>query len=131
MKSLLATLFIILATLLPLKAEASHIELKPCIQKAHCVRENWDVTNIMNPLSEVQIIIENTPRMKIVEIDGDYLHAESTSRFMKYVDDLEISYEKTDNKLIVRSESRVGEGDFGVNQKRVDLLNASLFQKQK
>ena len=130
MKSFLAALFIILATLLPLKAEASHIELKPCIQKSHCVKEDWDVKDIKDPLSEVQIIIESTPRMKIVEIDGDYLHAESTSRFMKYVDDLEISYEKSENKLTVRSESRVGEGDFGVNQKRVDLLNTKLFQNQ-
>tara|TARA_Y100001968_G_C19453968_1_gene770822 strand:- start:1266 stop:1661 length:396 start_codon:yes stop_codon:yes gene_type:complete len=130
MKSFLTTLFILFVTFLPFKAEASHIDLKPCIQTSHCVREEWIVEDIKDPLSELQIILENTPRIKITEIDGDYLHAEATSRFMKYIDDLEISYKNSENELIVRSESRMGEGDFGVNQKRVDLLKSNLFNIQ-
>jgi len=102
-------------------------ELKPCIQKAHCVREEWDVTNIENPFDEIKTIIENTPRTEIVELYGDYLHAEATSKWMKYVDDLEISYFPGLNKLLIRSESRVGESDLGVNQKRVDLLKLKIF----
>ena len=46
---------------------------------------------------------------------------------MKYVDDLEIAFVPESNKLLVRSESRVGESDLGVNQKRVDLLKSKLF----
>ena len=46
---------------------------------------------------------------------------------MKYVDDLEVSFVPESGKLLVRSESRVGEGDLGVNQKRVDLLKSKLF----
>ena len=126
--SLLFSIMVLVITFLPNRSFASHIELKPCIQTSHCVREEWVAENIKDPLSEIQIILENTPRMKIVEIDGDYLHAESTSRIMKYVDDLEVSFEESDNKLTIRSESRVGEGDFGVNQKRVDLLKSKLFQ---
>ena len=125
--SLFFSVLILFLTFIPFRTEASHIPLKPCIQKSHCVREEWEADKIKDPLSEIQIILENTPRMEIVEIDGDYLHAESTSRFMKYVDDLEVSYEESEKKLIIRSESRVGEGDFGVNQKRVDLLKSKLF----
>ena len=130
MKSLylLFSLLVLTLTFVPFKADASHVDLKPCIQTSHCVREEWMAESIKDPLSEIQIILENTPRMEIVEIDGDYLHAESTSRFMKYIDDLEVSYNEFENKLIIRSESRVGEGDFGVNQKRVDLLKSKLFQ---
>ena len=46
---------------------------------------------------------------------------------MKYVDDLEVSFVPESRKLLVRSESRVGEGDLGVNQKRVDFLKSKLF----
>ena len=126
--SLFFSIIVLVVSSLPIRSFASHIDLKPCIQISHCVREEWDTVNIEDPLSEVQIILENTPRIEIVEIDGDYVHAESTSKFMKYVDDLELSFNASDNKLTVRSESRVGEGDFGVNQKRVDLLKAKLFQ---
>jgi len=91
------------------------------------VREELLLDDIDDPLSEVQLILENTPRMEIIEIDGDYLHAEATSRLMKYVDDLEVSYDKLENKLTIRSESRVGEGNFGVNKKRVDLIKKQLF----
>ena len=47
---------------------------------------------------------------------------------MKYVDDLEISFVPESNKLQLRSESRVGESDLGVNQKRVDLLKSKFFK---
>ena len=126
--SLFFSILVLVVTILPIRSFASHVDLKPCIQTSHCVREEWVAEDIKDPLSEIQIILENTPRMEIVEIDGDYLHAEATSRIMKYVDDLEISFEESDNKLIIRSESRVGEGDFGVNQKRVNLLKSKLFQ---
>ena len=126
--SLFFSIIVLVVSLLPIRSFASHIDLKPCIQTSHCVREELVTENIKDPLSEIQIILENTPRMEIVEIDGDYLHAESTSRIMKYVDDLEVSFDESNNKLIIRSESRVGEGDFGVNQKRVDLLKSELFK---
>tara|TARA_B100001287_G_scaffold166225_1_gene139709 strand:- start:129 stop:530 length:402 start_codon:yes stop_codon:yes gene_type:complete len=128
--SLFFSIIVLVVSLLPIRSFASHIDLKPCIQTSHCVREELVTENIKDPLSEIQIILENTPRMEIVEIDGDYLHAESTSRIMKYVDDLEVSFDESNNKLIIRSESRVGEGDFGVNQKRVDLLKSELFKSK-
>ena len=46
----------------------------------------------------------------------------------KYVDDLEISFVPESSKLQVRSESRVGESDLGVNQKRIDLLKSIIFR---
>ena len=64
----------------------------------------------------------------IVELKGDYLHAEVTSKWMKYVDDLEVSFVPESKKLLVRSESRLGESDLGVNQKRVDLLKSKFFK---
>ena len=45
---------------------------------------------------------------------------------MRYIDDLEISFLPASNMLLIRSESRVGESDLGVNQKRVDLLKSKI-----
>ncbi len=124
----LSILFLLLYVLvMPSTAMASHIELKPCVQVSHCVREELNVDSIDSPYEKVKSIIENSPRTKIVESDGDYLHAEVTSRIMKYVDDLEISFSPEKNNLLIRSESRVGDGDFGVNRKRVDLIVNNLL----
>ena len=127
MKIFFVSFFIFIGFIFPSASFASHIELSECVEIAHCVREEWDVKSIEQPFNEVKEIIENTPRSLIVELDGDYLHAEVTSKWMKYVDDLEVSFVPESRKLLVRSESRVGEGDLGVNQKRVDLLKSKLF----
>jgi Uncharacterized protein conserved in bacteria len=62
-----------------------------------------------------------------VQIDGDYLPAEATSKWMKYVDNLEVSFLPESDIVSIRSESRVGESDLGVNQKIVDLLKSKMF----
>ena len=127
MKNLFILFLLLYGLFTPSSAIASHIELKPCIQVSHCVREELDVERIDSPYEKVKTIVENSPRTRIVDSDGDYLHAEVTSRIMKYVDDLEISFLPEKNNLLIRSESRVGEGDFGVNRKRVDLIINNLF----
>ena len=127
MKIFFVGIFIFLGFLFPSASFASHIDLSKCVEIEHCVREDWEVSSIEQPFKEIKEIIENSPRTEIVELDGDYLHAEVTSKWMKYVDDLEISFVPESSKLQVRSESRVGESDLGVNQKRVDLLKSKLF----
>tara|TARA_Y100000991_G_scaffold111148_1_gene83749 strand:+ start:115 stop:498 length:384 start_codon:yes stop_codon:yes gene_type:complete len=116
-----------LGFIFPSTSFASHIDLSECVEIAHCVREEWEVNSFEQPFKDIKEIIENSPRSVIVELDGDYLHAEVTSKWMKYVDDLEVSFLPESGKLQVRSESRVGESDLGVNQKRVDLLKSKLF----
>ena len=129
MKNLFILFLILIGLVIPSPSMASHVELKPCIQVSHCVREELNVEKIDSPYEKVISIVQNSPRTKIVESDGDYLHAEVTSRIMKYVDDLEISFLPETNNLIIRSESRVGDGDFGVNRKRVDLIINNLLNR--
>ena len=128
MNKLFLGIFICISFLFPSSSFASHIRLKPCIEVNHCVREEWEVNNLKEPFEEIKLLIEKTPRTEIVEIDGDYLHAEATSKWMKYIDDLEVSFLPESNMLLIRSEARVGEGDLGVNQKRVDLLKSKMFK---
>ena len=127
MKNFIVSILIFISFIFPSASYASHIELSECVEIAHCVREEWEVSSIEKPFNEIKELIEKSPRSVIVELDGDYLHAEVTSKWMKYVDDLEVSFIPESNKLLVRSESRVGESDLGVNQKRVDKLKSKLF----
>ena len=127
MRIIFVSIFICLGLIFPSSSFASHIDLSECVEIAHCVREEWEVSSIEKPFNDIKELIENSPRSLIVDIDGDYLHAEVTSRWMKYVDDLEVSFDSETNKLQVRSESRVGDSDLGVNQKRVNLLKSNLF----
>ena len=127
MKIFFLAILIFSCFLYPSSSYASHVEIKPCIEVAHCVMEELMVNDIKEPFEKIKTLIENTPRTEIVEINGDYLHAEVTSKWMKYVDDLEVSFLPESNTLLIRSESRVGEGDLGVNKRRVDLLKSKMF----
>tara|TARA_B100000212_G_scaffold190499_1_gene143626 strand:- start:138 stop:527 length:390 start_codon:yes stop_codon:yes gene_type:complete len=129
MKNLFILSLLLIGLVIPSPSMASHVKLKPCIEVSHCVREELNVEKIDSAYEKVISIVQNSPRTKIVESDGDYLHAEVTSRIMKYVDDLEISFLPETNNLIIRSESRVGDGDFGVNRKRVDLIINNLLER--
>ena len=63
----------------------------------------------------------------IVRDQGDgYLYAQFTTRWMTFVDDLELWVDPVNNVVQVRSASRVGRKDFGVNRDRVERLGAGL-----
>lgn len=54
--------------------------------------------------------------------NGNYLAATFSSAFFGFVDDLEIRIDATQKMIHLRSASRVGYGDGGVNRKRTELL---------
>ena len=124
--SLVGILFLV-GLIFPSPSYASHVELEPGIEIKYCAIAEWDVKSINEPLKEVQAIVKNIPGSEIVEVDGDYMHAEVVSKNMEFVNDLEVSYSPDTKKLVIRSEAREGKGDFGVNQKRVDSINKDLL----
>jgi len=67
-------------------------------------------------------------RAKIATATDRYLHIEFTSFLFRFVDDLEILVDATESRLEVRSASRVGRSDFGVNRKRVEKMR-QLFEE--
>ncbi|MER3432607.1 MAG: DUF1499 domain-containing protein [Leptolyngbya sp. ERB_1_1] len=70
--------------------------------------------------------IESLPRTKIIQASGDYLYAEFTSKIMGFVDDVEFYIDKPANVIQVRSASRLGESDLGVNRQRIESIRAQL-----
>ncbi|OPY14199.1 MAG: hypothetical protein A4E66_00453 [Syntrophus sp. PtaB.Bin001] len=67
----------------------------------------------------------------IREDQGDYLRATFTSRIFRFVDDVEFRMVVEKKIIHVRSASRVGRSDLGVNRKRVETLRAVFAQNEK
>jgi uncharacterized protein (DUF1499 family) len=76
--------------------------------------------------SAAERIVRGMPRTRIVEFDSDFLHAESRSAVFGFVDDLELWLRASEKRIAVRSASRVGWSDMGVNGRRVETLRRSL-----
>jgi uncharacterized protein (DUF1499 family) len=66
------------------------------------------------------------PRTRIVKETEDYLHAECRSALFRFVDDLELQLRPSESIIAVRSASRLGYSDLGVNRRRVEGLRESL-----
>ena len=66
---------------------------------------------------------------RIVEDNKSYLHAVFTSRFLRFIDDLELRLDDTAGVIHFRSASRTGYSDLGVNRKRIEAF-LSLYTKQ-
>ena len=75
---------------------------------------------------QVREIVKDMPRTKIVEITDNYLHAECRSAIFRFVDDLELELRPDEGIIAVRSASRAGYSDFGVNRRRVEQLREVL-----
>lgn len=71
-------------------------------------------------------VLRQTERCAVIRQDAGYLHAEFTSRLMGYVDDVEMLMDEKASVIHVRSASRLGSSDFGVNRKRIEAIRASL-----
>ncbi|MCU0526631.1 MAG: DUF1499 domain-containing protein [Elainella sp. Prado103] len=79
-------------------------------------------------IPKLKAVIEGMERTKIVTETADYLYAEFTSALMGYVDDVEFYLDPTTpGQLQVRSASRLGQSDLGVNRKRIEEIRSQLM----
>jgi uncharacterized protein (DUF1499 family) len=65
-------------------------------------------------------VVKSTPRARIVSRTNDYLYAEYESALMGFVDDVEFWLDPNTKVIHVRSASRLGYSDFGVNRARIE-----------
>jgi len=73
----------------------------------------------MNRLKE---IVRSLPRTAVITDTGAYLHVEFTSALFRFVDDVEFLADNGAKVIHVRSASRLGTSDMGVNRKRIELI---------
>ena len=73
-------------------------------------------------------VVNGMERVTVVKSEPGYLYAEFSTRLMGYVDDAEFSLDEKAGVIQVRSASRLGSSDFGVNRKRIESIRSKLAQ---
>lgn len=77
-------------------------------------------------LERLRRVVEGMDGAKVVKSDPGYLYVQFTTRWMKFVDDCEFWFDPRAGVIQVRSASRIGREDFGVNRERVEAIRARL-----
>ncbi len=77
-------------------------------------------------VAKIARVIEDLPGSHIVEQRDDYLYAQFTTPLLRFVDDVEFWFDPAAGVVQVRSASRVGRKDLGVNRARVESIRARL-----
>ena len=106
-------------------------QLAACKLSPNCVssqanpsdREHY-IAPIHGSMAAVRKAVAGMPRTTIVSEKENYLYAEFRTKLLRYVDDVEFFHDGT--VIHVRSCSRLGRRDFGVNRKRVEALRALI-----
>lgn len=75
-------------------------------------------------LARLRGVLEATEGVRVVLVDPGYLRAEATTRWLRFVDDLEFWLDPVDGLIHLRSASRVGRNDFGANRARIEAIRA-------
>ena len=109
--------------------------LAPCRRTPNCVcsqAEAQDREHYIAPIAfrgsmqDLRRAIESMPRAIVIAVGGHYLYAEFRTKVMRYVDDTEFYFDEKAALIHVRSASRLGRRDFGVNRARVEALRARI-----
>lgn len=112
-------------------------KLTPCPNTPNCVSsQSLDAEHSIEPLTytstaaeamaDLKKVIQSLKKTKTITESKNYLYVEFTSAIMGFVDDVEF-YLNEDAKVIhVRSASRLGKSDLGVNRKRIETIGAKL-----
>jgi uncharacterized protein (DUF1499 family) len=115
----------------------SNGKLAPCPNSPNCVSsQSTDTLHAIAPLTynsspekaiaNLKQVIESLPRTTIISETEDYLYVEFKSALMGFVDDVEFSLDRNANVIHVRSASRLGQSDLGVNRKRIETIREKV-----
>jgi uncharacterized protein (DUF1499 family) len=109
--------------------------LAPCPSSPNCVSSQaGDDAHRVAPLpftgtagaaiGRLTAIVRSLPRASVVTTTGTYLHAEFRSAVFRFVDDVEFLADEPAGVIHVRSASRVGFSDLGVNRRRIEAIRS-------
>lgn len=108
-------------------------KLAPCPPSPNCVSsQSSDKEHFIAPLSyttsgpqaaaALKNIVLGMKRARIVDERDSYIHAEFTSALWRFVDDVEFYVDDAAKVIHLRSASRLGKSDLGVNRKRMEAI---------
>ena len=132
---------VILACMLSSNTTQAGPVITPCPDRPNCVSSQAaDEQHFIEPLriagdpgtawSSLKTILQQQPGARIVAEQNNYLHAEFRSRVFRFVDDVEFVIQADQGVIDVRSASRTGYSDFGVNRRRIERIRG-LFAASK
>jgi uncharacterized protein (DUF1499 family) len=78
-------------------------------------------------MKALEAVLGAMPGTTIVEQRPDYLYAQVQTRWLKFVDDVEFWANPASNAIELRSASRLGREDFGVNRQRIEKIRAAYL----
>ena len=67
-------------------------------------------------------------RVQLVAETDEYIHVTFTTKWLGFVDDVECYAPKNEKIVHIRSASRVGKYDFGVNNRRIQAIKKRFAQ---
>lgn len=88
--------------------------------------KNSDGTPALGVLAQV---MQTMPGITLVEQRADYLYARSQTPWLKFEDDLEFWVNPDKRAIDVRSASRLGRKDFGVNRRRIEAIRRAYLAR--
>ncbi|MCB9925692.1 MAG: peptide-methionine (R)-S-oxide reductase MsrB [Planctomycetaceae bacterium] len=109
--------------------------LAPCPDSPNCVStEAIDPGHAIEPLPladtdqrTIEMIasaVSSLPGSRSVLTKENYLHAEFRSPWLRFVDDVEFLVDSEEGVVQLRSASRVGRSDLGVNRRRIEEIRS-------
>jgi uncharacterized protein (DUF1499 family) len=94
----------------------------PSSDKEHRIEPISFTSTAEAAMAKLKSLVQDMERTEIITETGDYLYAEFTSALMGYVDDVEFYLDSSANIIHVRSASRLGKSDLGVNRQRIEEI---------
>ncbi len=101
-------------------------KLSECFIETNCVLVEWDFEDVNGSFERLVKIASLLPRTTVLEQDDNYWHGVCRSLIFRFPDDLEILKIPSQKIIQVRSASRFGLGDLGVNRSRIETLYRKL-----
>jgi len=113
--------------------------LAPCPKSPNCVVSQGDEdaehaiaplifdSDMASAVAKLREVVEAQEGSNVIEQTDTYLYAEFSSKLMGFVDDVEFYFSPTAPGTIhVRSASRLGQSDLGVNRKRIEAIRTAF-----
>ncbi|MDZ7832685.1 MAG: DUF1499 domain-containing protein [Desulfobacterales bacterium] len=70
----------------------------------------------------MRTVIQSMKRSRLIADSENYIHAEFRSLIFRFVDDVELFFPEDANVIHMKSASRTGYSDLGVNRKRLEEI---------
>ena len=119
----------------PTNLGAKDGRLAPCRSTPNCVSSQADPGDgehyiapiaFRGSMADLRKAVQSMERSTVITAAANYLYAEYRTKLLRYVDDLELFYDERAGLVHVRSASRLGRRDFGVNRQRVEALRSVI-----